>query len=326
VEAARTPRGGIQALIGPDLRERAGVRYAELGARRVLNRCDTPRMPDCWTINPYRGCSFGCRYCYARYTHEFLGFEDPLAFERRIFIKLGAPEVLEHEATQQRLAARPIAIGTATDPYQPAEARYRLTRGILEVLARYHGLELSITTKSALIVRDIDVLRRLAERSRLRVHVSLITTDRALARRLDPGAPSPERRLRTVSALADAGVPTGLNAMPILPAINDDEAALRALLTAAREAGAGWVTAAPLWLASASRRRFFDFLRTRMPDRLPLYRSLFARGVSADPEWRDRVRERVAALRAEVGLPPGPPRASRAAPAQLALPGLEAAG
>ena len=211
---APRPPSGIQALIGEDLRERAGVRYTELGARQILNHCDTRRMPDCWTINPYRGCSFGCRYCYARYTHEFLGIDDPLEFERHIFVKKGAPGVLEREATERKLRARPIAIGTATDPYQPAEARYQLTRGILEVLGRYRGLRLSLTTKSALVVRDLDLLGRLREHSELTVHVSVITTHRELARKLDPGAPTPGRRLRTVRTLVDAGIPTGVNAMP----------------------------------------------------------------------------------------------------------------
>ena len=187
----------------------------------MLNHCDTARMPDCWTINPYRGCSFGCRYCYARYTHEFLGLSDPLDFERQIFVKTGAGSVLAAEASQSKLQARPIAIGTATDPYQPAEAKYAVTRSILEVLARFRGLEIGIITKSALIVRDLDLLVRICERSRLTISVSLITPFRTLARKLDPGAPTPERRLKTVQTLAQAGLPVGINALPILPAIND---------------------------------------------------------------------------------------------------------
>ena len=215
--------GGIQALIGDDLRDHAGVRYTELGARALLNRCNTSRMPDCWTINPYRGCSFGCVYCYARYTHEFLGIEDPGEFERRIFIKRNAAEVLAAEASPRRLRARPIAIGTATDPYQPAEARYGLTRGVLEVLARYRGLEISVTTKSALIVRDLELLRRLAERSQLTVNISLISLDRELTRSLDTRAPTPERRLRTLQTLRESGTvetPRPMGSLQSIPGLS----------------------------------------------------------------------------------------------------------
>ena len=313
--------GGIQALIGDDLRDHAGVRYTELGARALLNRCNTPRMPDCWTINPYRGCSFGCVYCYARYTHEFLGIEDPGEFERRIFIKRGAAEVLAAEATPRRLRARPIAIGTATDPYQPAEARYGLTRGILEVLARYRGLEISVTTKSALIVRDIEPLCRLAERSELSVNISLVSLDRELTRSLDTRAPTPERRLRTLQTLRESGIAVGLNAMPILPGINDSERDLRSLFHAAAEHGACWVRTSPLFLASGSRRVFMRWLATERPGQLPRYRRLFARGVDVSPAWHSELRQRVARLRAETGLPSGDDRSSLAAapPSQLNL-------
>ena len=322
MEAPAPPEGGIQSLIGEDLPERAGVRYTELGARAVLNRCDTARMPDCWTINPYRGCSFGCRYCYARYTHEFLGLEEPLAFERQIFVKLGAGRVLEQEATERRLRARPIALGTATDPYQPAEAHYGLTREILEVLARYRGLELSITTKSALVVRDLDLLCRIHERSQLSIHVSLITPHRHLARVLDPGAPTPERRLRTVQSLAEAGLRVGVNAMPILPFINDATSDLELLFQRARAYDAGWLNVGPLFLASGSRRRFLEWLAEAMPEKLAPYRRMFARGIDVDPRWQRSLRARVARVRRDVGLPVGRFRAPRTASAQLTLPGL----
>ncbi|MFQ5515283.1 MAG: radical SAM protein, partial [Myxococcota bacterium] len=269
--------GGIQQRIGDTLGEPAGarIRFTELRARSLLNHCQSRRMPDCWTINPYRGCSFGCTYCYARYTHSFLGLEDPTAFEREIFVKRDAGTVLQREATAARLRARPIAIGTATDPYQPAEARYHVTADILTVLARYWGLRVSITTKSALIVRDRVLLQRLARRSTVRIHVSLACRDRALARRLDPGAPTPERRLHTVRALAEAGLAVGLSAVPILPGINDSEAALRELFEAARGQGVGWVQVAPLFLASASRRHFLRWLGESCTELRPRYGELF---------------------------------------------------
>ena len=317
---------GIQALIGASLREQAGVRYTELGARSILNRCNTPRMPDCWTINPYRGCSFGCQYCYARYTHEFLGLDDPLAFEKQIFVKVGAGNTLEREATVRRLRARPIAIGTATDPYQPAEARYRLTRTILEVLGRYRGLQVSITTKSAMIVRDLDLLTRLSERSRLTVHLSLITLDRELARELEPGAPTPSRRLRTLETLSRAGLHVGVFAVPVLPGLTDDDENLRRLFETARDHGAAFVGAWPLFLASASRRRFFDWLGERRPELVPLYRRYFSDGIDIDPRWRAQLGERVERIRQETGLRPAPARPEAARPEtvslQLTLPGI----
>ncbi len=325
MEPPTPPTGGIQSLIGDDLVERAGVTYTELGARALLNRCDTPRMPDFWTINPYRVCSFGCRYCYARNTHEFLGLDDPLSFEKQIFVKVGAGRVLAREATERRLRARPIALGTVTDPYQPAEARYGLTRDILAVLARFRGLELSVTTKSALIVRDIDLLTEIHERSRLSIHVSLITPHRHLARVLDPGAPTPERRLRSVQTLAEAGLSVGVNALPILPFINDATRDLELLFRRAKAYSAAWLNVGPLFLASASRRRFLDWLAEAMPEKLPHYRRMFAGGIDVDPRWARSLRARVAGLRSEIGLeaaehrrPPGS--------VQLELPGLARPG
>ena len=324
MEASPTTRGGIQALIGEDLADRAGVRYTELTPRHLLNHCDTERMPDCWTINPYRGCSFGCRYCYARYTHEFLGLSDPLDFERNIFVKIGAGSVLAAEASQRKLQGRPIAIGTVTDPYQPAEAKYELTRDILEVLARFRGLEIGIVTKSALIVRDLDLLVRISERSRLAISVSLITPYRTLARKLDPGAPTPERRLKTVQTLAQAGLQVGINAVPILPEINDRPRDLELLFKRARAYAAGWISVGPLFLASGSRRRFLDWLSEVMPEKLPAYRRLFRRGMDVDQRWAKELRRRVASLRRRTGLPDRNYRERRGE--QLALPGLGRSG
>jgi DNA repair photolyase len=283
-------------------------------------------MPDCWTINPYRGCSFGCRYCYARYTHEFLGIADPEAFDRQIFVKMGAADSLEREGTPRKLRARPIAIGTVTDPYQPAEAGYKLTRSLLEVLSAYRGLRVSITTKSALVLRDLDLLGKLNERSSLSIHVSLITLRRGLARQLDPGAPTPARRLRMVRTLADAGLFVGVNAMPVLPFLTDPVKDLEQLFASARDHGAHWVIAAPLFLPSASRRPFFAWLRNRKPHLLPLYRRLYSGGIDVDPEFRRALRKRIQLVRARTGVLPGPDRgwAQEPTSVQLPLPGLMA--
>src|SRR5262249_42875119 len=152
--------------------------------KSALNRCTSDRVPFAWTINPYRGCEFACRYCYARYTHEFMGITDTHLFETRIFAKTGAAEALERDLPKGRLGRGGIAIGTATDPYQPAERKLRVTRRILEVFATREGLELSITTKSDLVTRDIDLLTEIRRRNAVTVNVTITTVNRRLARLL----------------------------------------------------------------------------------------------------------------------------------------------
>ena len=176
------------------------VEFIEMPVRTILNRCENPRMPFRWTINPYRGCEFGCVYCYARYTHEFLELRDPMDFERRIFVKRMAAQVLSRTLSRTPIGSDPIAIGTATDPYQPAERKYGLTRSMLEVFAQLGGLDLSITTKSALVVRDLDLLCAINSRSKLSVNFSLMTLNRRLqrilgaARAASAAAPARARR------------------------------------------------------------------------------------------------------------------------------------
>src|ERR1700690_1338703 len=170
------------------------VEFIEMPVRPILNRCNNPRMPFRWTINPYRGCEFGCVYCYARYTHEFLELRDPMDFERRIFVKRMAAEVLARTLSRTPIGDDQIAIGTATDPYQPAERKFGLTRSMLEVFSRLGGLNLSITTKSGLITRDIELLKSINARSKLSVSFSIITLDRRLQRILEPRAPRPALR------------------------------------------------------------------------------------------------------------------------------------
>lgn len=293
---------GIAALIGEEIQARPDVRYQALGCKSILNRCDTPRMPDCWTVNPYRGCEFACTYCYARYTHEYLGLEGWEAFERTIFVKENAREALRAQADPAKLRARPIAIGTATDPYQPAEKRHRVTRGILEILAEVPGLRVGIITKSPLVARDIDVLQRIHARSRLTITVSLMTVDADLARRLDTRAPTPEARLRAVAALGAAGLRAGLNAMPILPGINDGAEALDALFRRAREAGALYVNAGVLFLPKASRARFIPFLRNAFPDLVARYRRFYDGSLDPPADYAAGLENLLDRLRAKHGL------------------------
>ncbi len=205
---------------------------------RILNRCTGSRMPFRWTINPYRGCEFGCVYCYARYTHEFLELRDPMDFERRIFVKRMAAEVLAHTLSRTPIGTDSIAIGTATDPYQPAERKYGLTRSMLLVFAQLSGLNLSITTKSALVARDLDLLLAINRRSRIQVNFSVITLNRRLQRILEPRAPRPGLRLRALNTLARAGIRCNVLMMPMIPGLTDDPAAIESVIRMARKAGA----------------------------------------------------------------------------------------
>jgi DNA repair photolyase len=259
------------------VRKRAGVEYFELAIRDILNRCDSPRMPFAWTINPYRGCEFACTYCYARYTHGFFDLENWRDFETKIFIKQAAAETLERRLRKAALHGEPIAIGTATDPYQPAERHHQVTRSILEVFTRVEGLQLSITTKSPLIVRDLDLLEELDRKHAITVHVTVTTADAALARRLEPHAPDARARLRTVAKLAGAGIATRVNCMPVLPGINDGEDRLRPLFEAVREAGAFDIMASALFLRDAAKARFLPWLAEEFPRLVPRYQALYGR-------------------------------------------------
>lgn len=259
------------------VRQRAGVEYFELPIREILNRCDSPRMPFVWTINPYRGCEFACTYCYARYTHGFFDLEAWQDFETKIFVKQEAAAALVKRLRRAALHGEPIAIGTATDPYQPAEHHHGVTRSLLEVFSRVEGLDLSITTKSPLILRDIDLLTELDRRHSLTIHMTVTTTDHALARRIEQHAPDPRARLRAIRRLSDEGIAVRINCMPVLPGINDAEESLRALFAAAGAAGAFDVIAAPLFLRPAARARFWPWLEGEFPELMPLYRRLYGK-------------------------------------------------
>jgi DNA repair photolyase len=241
------------------------VEFVEMPVRQILNRCHNPRLRFRWTINPYRGCEFGCVYCYARYTHEFLDQRDPMDFERRIFVKRTAAEVLARTLSRTPIGADMIAIGTATDPYQPAERKFGLTRSMLEVFACVGGLDLSITTKSALITRDLDLLCRINSRSRLSVNISLITINRRLQRILEPRAPRPALRLRALAQLTAAGIHCNVLMMPMIPGLTDGLAGIESVIRAARRAGAAGVWWRSLFLKPAAARRFVPFIRENFP-------------------------------------------------------------
>src|ERR1700723_2350565 len=263
------------AAEGESLREGHNVEYFTLGTRSLLSRVVSARnLPFTWAINPYRGCEFACKYCYARYTHEFMELRDGVDFEQKIYVKQHAANLLRHDLHRVK-AGEAISLGTATDPYQPAERRYEVTRGILEEFARHRGYELGIVTKSNLIVRDISLLQEVAKTNKLSVHITITTLNVDLARILEPRAPRPDLRLDAVRALSAAGLRVGVSCSPVLPGITDSPADLEALVRAAAEAGAHHVFANPLFLKPCSAAVFLPFLEQNFPSLAENYRQRY---------------------------------------------------
>jgi DNA repair photolyase len=293
------------------------VEYFALPARSILNRCISPRMPFRWTINPYRGCEFGCQYCYARYTHEFMELHDSRQFEEKIYAKSGAAALLRAEL--RRRIAEPIAIGTSTDPYQPAERRFGITRSILEVLAGERGLSLSMVTKSDLIRRDLDVLTRIARANVLHLVITCTTVDADLARKLEPRAPRPDLRLGAVAELAGAGLSVGVFLNPILPGITDGMANLDAVASAAAKSGAQFLGGGILFLMPCAQKAFFPFLDREFPHLAARYRQRFARNPYLGGPYADVIRQRVARIRERYGLAAAPIDYEPELPAQAQL-------
>ena len=308
----------------PVLGEQKDIRYFGTDPRSLLNSPATTGM-SFWSINPYVGCAFGCAYCYARYAHRYVaerltaanatadGAQEQLAdlppwlaFERRVFVKREAGAILRRElrrpARLQALHRETVVIGTATDPYQPAERRFRITRGVLETLAEHDGLSVTIITKSPLVTRDADLLVRIAARSRLSVHVSLITADRELARRLEPRAPTPEARLRAIARLRAHGIEVGVNVMPVLPGITDAPRLLESLVRAVAESKASYLGACALRLQSAARQRYLPFIEAEFPHLAPRYRSTYGRSALVGERYRQGLRDHFRALCAEHGV------------------------
>jgi len=287
---------------GESLREGHNVEYFTLPNKSLLNRCISNRqMPFTWTINPYRGCEFGCRYCYARYTHEFMEMRDGMEFEQKIYVKQHAAGLLRHELRRVK-PDEAIALGTATDPYQPAERRYEVTRGILEEFALHRGFELGIVTKSNLIVRDLDLLKEVAKANRLSVHITITTLDIDLARILEPRAPRPDLRLDAVRALAQAGLRVGVSCSPVVPGITDASKDLESLIRAAADAGADYVFANPLFLKPCSAAIFLPFLQENFPHLAENYRQRYQGRAFLPPAYAKRLSHLIAHLREKYNI------------------------
>jgi len=285
------------------------IEFKTLEVRSILNRSISKRQLSlAYSINPYRGCEFGCKYCYARYTHEFMAptlgesmtggtapaadFRDPLTFERMIFLKQNAAWLLEQEL--KKIDRRDeVALGTATDPYQPIERRARITRSLLEVFARKEGYRLGIVTKSRLIERDTDLLVEIARRNTLVVHVTITTPDAKLARLLEPRAPRPDLRFHAVKRLREAGIVAGVFGSPLLPGITDTEEALDGLARRAAAVGASFFAAHPLFLKPCSRPTYLSFVREHFPALQTDYAKRFATADFAGKEYRERLAKMV---------------------------------
>lgn len=283
--------------------------YFLLPVRSILNRCNSTRVPFEWSVNPYRGCEFACRYCYARYTHEFMDL-DGLDFEKKIFVKQDAAALLSRDVSEKycKSGERPnldhpehIAIGTATDPYQPAEREYGVTRACLEELAKREGLSVSITTKSNQVVRDIDLLQKIAARSALFVNMTITTLRPRLARWLEPRAPRPDLRIAALRQLRDAGIPAGVLASPLLPGITDGDGELEALAETAKNAGAEWFASGILFLQPTSAKQFMPSIREKFPRLAKQYEDWFIRQGQAPEQYRKNIRQRLSAIRRKLG-------------------------
>jgi len=257
--------------------------------RVIITRNESPDISFDRSINPYRGCEHGCVYCFARPTHAYLGLSPGLDFESKLFVKEGAAALLEKELAAPKYIPRVIALGANTDPYQPIERQFRVTRSVLEVLARSRH-PVGIVTKSNLIVRDLDILTPMAEQGLVKVFVSVTTLDREIARKMEPRAPTPERRLEAIERLAKAKIPVGVMAAPIIPAVNDSE--IEAILARAYQVGAreaGYVT---LRLPLEIREIFREWLSVNFPDKLKHTLSLVQSmhgGKDYDSQWGRRM-------------------------------------
>ncbi len=290
--------------------------YFVLPVKSILNKCDSKRVPFEWTINPYRGCEFGCKYCYARYTHEYMEL-DGAEFEKKIFVKDAGPALLGAEVDRkysyQRKNAEPgvaehIAIGTATDPYQPAEKEYGVTRRCLEELAKREGLSVSVITKSNQIVRDIEVLKRIAEKSELTISITITTLRARLARLLEPRAPRPDLRLEGVRQLREAGLTVGVSASPLIPGITDGVGELEEVGAAAKEAGALFFFSGVLFLMPASAKQFLPFIREKFPRLAKQYEEWYSKNGYAPESYRQKMAERVKRLKQVYGFADWRPR------------------
>ncbi|XNZ01406.1 Rv2578c family radical SAM protein [Micrococcus luteus] len=303
-----TPAGTPALLPLPGLQRRvttpefAGVAFHEVEAKTVLNRVpDASQMPFRWTVNPYRGCTHACRYCYARSTHEFLDLDAGADFDQQIVVKVNAPEILRAELARPTWGRETVALGTNTDPYQRAEGRYRLMPGIISALAE-SGTPFSILTKGTLLARDVPLLGAAARSVPVDVGVSLALLDPVVAAAVEPGTPSPTARLKLIERLAAAGARVHVMAMPILPWLTDSDEQLDTLMRAVAAAGAASVLTGALHLRPGARQWYLDWIASEHPGLLDGYRRMYARSSYAPASYRAGLERRGVAAARRYGL------------------------
>jgi len=257
-------------------------------------------MPFKWSINPFRGCQHACNFCYARLTHWYLNQDGVNNWSSRIFVKVNAPEVLRQELANPSWQREEVHLGTATDPYQPAEGFYKITRQILEALHEYRT-PVAIVTRSTMVVRDTDVLQQLVKGPGAIVCFSIATLDADLAAEIEPNVPPPQKRLEAIRTLAQKGIPTGVLLAPVLPRITDHPRQMAAIVEAAKTYGASSLWTNALHLGDVTKQAFFQYLEHRRPELLPEYERLY-RGKYAPAAYRRHVQEVVAALKTRFGF------------------------
>jgi DNA repair photolyase len=289
-EQRRLPGYRDEAIVRRfDAPEALETRFYEVRARSVLNRVpERSRMPFRWTINPYRGCSHGCNFCFARPTHKYLDFDAGRDFEKEIVVKVNAPEVLRVELARASWKGEHVALGTNTDPYQWVEGRYRLMEGIWEAL-RDASNPCSVLTKSPLLLRDLPLMLQIAERASFSACLSIPTLDEKAWRATEPHTPNPRARLEAVAELNRAGIPTGVLIAPLMPGINDSPRQVEELLERVKEAGATGIGGVALHLRGEVREVFMGWMREQRPDLVPRYEKLYSRGAYAPREERERL-------------------------------------
>ncbi|MFE0371896.1 Rv2578c family radical SAM protein [Streptomyces tendae] len=317
-----------------DTPEFRGITFHEVRARSILNRVPgASRMPFEWTVNPYRGCTHACVYCFARKTHSYLDLDTGLGFDSQIVVKVNAPELLRRQLASPRWQGEHVAMGTNVDCYQRAEGRYRLMPGIVEALTE-RANPFSILTKGTLILRDLDLLTRAARVTDVGISVSVGFTDAELWRTVEPGTPAPERRLEVVRALGERGIGCGVLMAPVIPFLGDEPAQLRATVRAIAAAGATSVTPLVLHLRPGAREWFMDWLGRHHPHLVRRYGRLYADGAYAPKWYQRRITRQVHDLAREYGIgparagmprrmaepaPPGPAGPAATEPVQLSL-------
>ncbi|WP_449372404.1 Rv2578c family radical SAM protein [Arthrobacter psychrolactophilus] len=291
--------GLVKTVQTPDF---AGITFHEVLSKSALNKVPvTSTMPFEWTVNPYRGCSHACVYCFARKSHTYLDFDPGVDFDSQVVVKINVASVLRKELFKPSWQRHHVALGTNTDPYQRAEGRYKLMPGIIEALAD-SGTPFSLLTKGTLLVRDIPLLQAAGQQVSIGMGISLAMLDEDLAHTIEPGTPSPKARLALISKLRDAGLPCGVMAMPILPWLTDSDESLDSLFAALAHAGATGVSAGALYLRPGTREWFMSWLAREHPSLVGRYQRLYGSGAYASKEYREWLAGRVNEAKARNGF------------------------